>query len=110
MWVKAFGTRNGRPKEEKEFVRKETSEGVIDVQVSKKVTPVYHESTWNEDEETMMGLIFDLEGNRYCALTGNSQRTCPNMLSGAVPGGEFTVTEGWRCEDICSFLLATSRV
>ena len=53
-----------------DFVRKERSEGVIGVKVNGKVTPVFQESTWNEDEEAGTCLIFDLERNRLCAPSG----------------------------------------
>ena len=53
-----------------EFIREE-SECVIDVEVNGKVTPVFQESTWNEGEESMTGLIYRLAGkaSHFCALT-----------------------------------------
>ena len=39
-----------------DFVRKERSEGIIDVMLNGRLTPVFQESKWDE-EESMTGLI-----------------------------------------------------
>ena len=39
------------------------------MKVNGKVTPVYQERTWDEDEESMAGLMYSIEGSHFCVLT-----------------------------------------
>ena len=55
--------------------------------VNVEVTPVFHESTWNEDEESMSGLIYSFEGSHFCALRRTqSQMSSPRMRRRAAQG------------------------
>ena len=42
------------------------------MEVNGKETPVFQESTWDAEEESMIGLIYSLDGKYPCALTGKS--------------------------------------
>ena len=42
------------------------------MEVNGKETPVFQESTWDAEEESMIGLIYSLDGKYPCALAGKS--------------------------------------
>ena len=48
----------------------EGSEGIREVRDNGRTEPIIKEKTWFEDEETRVGLIFNLEGKHHWALTG----------------------------------------
>ena len=62
--------------EREDLVRIERSEGIIKVRVYGRTENVFQGRTRNEDEGSVSGLIFSLEGRHYCALTGKHIRLC----------------------------------
>ena len=54
-----------KERERHELVRMERSEGVIDAVVNGKVTGVFQEDTWIEDEKVMTGLVDNLGGTYF---------------------------------------------
>ena len=46
---------------------------MLEVKSNRRTEPLFQESTWNEEEEPMTGLIFNLEGKHYCALTAHRE-------------------------------------
>ena len=59
--------------EKSQLERLERSEGVIDAVVSWKVTRVFQEDTWNDDEKATIGLLYNFGGTYFCAVTGDKE-------------------------------------
>ena len=53
-----------------EFVRTERSHEVLDVEITGSLTPIFQERTWDEEEESMTGLMCSLRGKYHSAITG----------------------------------------
>ena len=87
-------------REGKVFARIERREGILEVKVNGRTEPIFWENTWNEDEETMTGLIFSLDGRFCCALKGKqtSESTCHRQRK-VVPE-EYARLEESVCEDM----------
>ena len=46
-------------------------EGILEVEVSGPLEPIFQESTRSAEDESTTGLLFNLEGKQSCAHTGN---------------------------------------